>query len=206
MISTADNKQLETLTEKIYQEGVQKAENEAQQILGNAKKEGEEIVAQAEEKAAVLIENAKKEAAQLKKNTEANLQLASNQMISHLKSKVTTLIAAEVLEKPVKAAFTDQEFLQSLLLAISKKWSSTNEFDVFASSSLKAQIDQGLANGTKHALHDLALHVDQHLESGFRIMEKGATYQISFTDQGFIELFKTYLRENIQTLLFDHHE
>ena len=49
-----DNK-LELLTKKIYEEGIEKAQNDAQNILDKAQQEAENIVKEAEEKAKETI-------------------------------------------------------------------------------------------------------------------------------------------------------
>ena len=54
---------IETLTQKIYQEGVEKANQEAEEVKQKAKEEASQIV-----------ENAKKEAADIKKSAEDRLQ------------------------------------------------------------------------------------------------------------------------------------
>ena len=54
-----DNK-LELLTKKIYEEGIEKAQNDAQSILEKAQIEAENIVKEAENKAKAIIEKSRK--------------------------------------------------------------------------------------------------------------------------------------------------
>ena len=66
-----DTMNLSELTDKIYAEGVEKGNAEAQQIIAKAKAEAESIVAEAKKQAEALQAQAVAKAAELDKNTRA---------------------------------------------------------------------------------------------------------------------------------------
>ncbi len=72
---------LSELTDKIYAEGVEKGNAEAQQIIDNANAKAAEIVAQAEKEAAAKIAAAEQKAQELDKNTRAELKLFGEQSV-----------------------------------------------------------------------------------------------------------------------------
>ena len=57
---------LQELTEKIYQEGVEKGNAEAQQIIEKAKSDAAEIIAKSKKEAESILEEARKKAADIK--------------------------------------------------------------------------------------------------------------------------------------------
>ena len=202
MLSVEDNHELKRLTDKIYQEGIAQAKKEAAQILEDAKTEKLKILEAAKQEADALVANAQKEAELLQRNIESNLHLASSRLVSQLKSNIISMIETDVLEKPLKEAFQDVAFLKSLLLEVTKHWTTASELEVFTSPEMKAKMEAGFDVYIKQSLHRVSLHVDQNLEAGFRIAEKGGAYQITFTDMDFMALFRPYLREKTQEILF----
>ena len=86
-----DNK-LELLTKKIYEEGIEKAQQDAQDILNKAKNEADNIVKEAENKANAIIEKAQSESAALRQKTETELGMSAKQAVAALKQQITNLI------------------------------------------------------------------------------------------------------------------
>ena len=73
---------LSELTDKIYAEGVEKGNAEAQQIVEKANAKAADIIAEAEKKAASLIATAEHNAADLDKKTRAELKLYAEQSVN----------------------------------------------------------------------------------------------------------------------------
>ena len=72
---------LQELTQKLYNEGVEKANVEAEKILAEAKSEAEKVKQNAEKEAAKIISAAEQKSTEIKKNVDAELNLASKQTI-----------------------------------------------------------------------------------------------------------------------------
>ena len=71
-----DNK-IQELTEKIYNEGVEKGKEEAQRIVNEAKETEKKMLVEAHKQADQILADAKKSAQELKNNTEAELKLCA---------------------------------------------------------------------------------------------------------------------------------
>ena len=80
---------VQALTDKIYQEGVAKAEVRGEQIIAEAKDKALNIVNQAEAKAEEIIAKAEQKAADLKTKVDAELRLSARQAIGSLKHDIT---------------------------------------------------------------------------------------------------------------------
>ncbi len=198
---------LQELTDKIYNEGIQKANEEAGAILVTAKKEAEEIIANANTEADNKIKNAEKKAEEFNRNMQAEMKLASSQALSALKQQVSGLITLNVVEPTMKEVFGDKKYLQSIILTVVTGWTKTGDFDLgvvlpakdqkeletFFKNSLAAEINNGVE-----------VKFDKSLVGGFRVGPKDNSYIISFTEEDFNNFFKAYLRPKSVELLFEN--
>jgi len=197
---------LQELTDKIYSEGVQKANKEAEAILAKANKEAEEIKAKANAEAEKKIKEAEKKAEEINRNMQAEMKLAATQALSALKQQIAGLITLKVVQPSMKEVFGDKKFLQNIILNVVKGWTKTGDFDLdvvlpvkdqkemekFFKNSLAAEMNKGVE-----------VKFDKSVESGFKIGPKDGSYLISFTEEDFKNFFKTYLRTKTLDLLFE---
>ncbi len=198
---------LQELTDKLYQEGVDKANEEAKKIVNDAKKEADEIVSKARDKADKILKDAEKNAEEIKKNSLNELQLASKQAISDLKQRIINLIETKALKPSTKEAFEDKEFTKDIILTIVNNWDpqkesqvelkivlpekKQKEFENFFKSKAKSLLDKGVE-----------IEFSESVKGGFRIGPKDGSYLISFTDKDFENFFKTFLRPRLVEMLY----
>lgn len=198
---------LQELTEKIYQEGVNKANEEAEKILADAKKEARELVAKAKKEASNIIETATKESAELKKNSLNELQLSARQAISDLKQKVVSLIEIKTIKPETKEAFADKDFTAEVIKTIVKNWQPESGEAVNLEVLLPANQQKEMESFFNKKAGDLLdkgldLSFSEKVKGGFKIGPKDGGYQISFSDEDFENFFQAYLRPKLIDLLF----
>jgi len=193
------NQKLQELTNKIYQEGLEKGKNEADQIIQNAKTEAEKIIAKAKADAGQMREEASRFAEELKKNTASELTMSTRQAISTIKQQISEVVSGEAVNDALAKAFDDKEFVKNLMLKIAENWdkiekegqdvmialseSDKKELEGFLMSKAAVQIKSGLA-----------VNFEEGIKSGFKIGPKDGSYKLSFTDEDFKRFFKQYLR------------
>jgi len=200
---------IDEITRKIYNEGVIKAKEDAEQVLSEARLQAENIIKEAHNKHAHLISNAHQEAKEIKQKTESELKLAGRQFISNLKQQISELITTRQVKEPVENMFNDTEFLQQTILSVIKQWDAenTNELEILLPMMHRQEIDEFFKSKAIETLNKgLVVNYDERLGQGFKIGPKDGGYFINFTDQDFINYFKQYLRENTNKLLFDQTE
>ena len=129
---------LQELTQKLYEEGLSKGKQEAEQMVADARKQAEKIVADARKQADELRKQAEKSAEDLKKNTLTELGLAGRQMVGTLKSQIESLIVFKSTSDAVSAANADPEFIKSLLLEIASHWNGASSSRVDLKAVLPA--------------------------------------------------------------------
>ena len=199
-----DNK-LELLTKKIYEEGIEKAQNDAQDILDKAKTEAENIVKEAENKAKAIIEKAQNESASLRQKTETELGMSAKQAVAALKQQITNLISSNIAVDMTAAAFKDEDFVRELMAKIIEKWNAENGIDinVIMNNKDKEDFEKYLLAKHKNLLdNNLTLVVNSSQKEGFVIQPKDGSYKVTFSEKVFEEFFNAYLKEYSKKLLF----
>ena len=193
---------LDKLTEKIYQEGIEKADLKAEEIIKGAEKKKEEIISGANTEAERIITSAKKTAALEIRSAESEIKLKGKQLVSDLKNEINHLLTLKVLDNNIRQSFSDQSFLQSLVLEIAGYWKSGEELGLVLPEKLKENVGKAFEKNISEHIDNLTVSFSDRLTSGFRISRKGDTYDITFSEEDFIELFSAYLKEKTSQYLF----
>jgi V/A-type H+-transporting ATPase subunit E len=196
--------QVQNLLQRVYEEGVNKAKEEAAKILESAKKEAEEITSKAGAAAEDILKSAQKKADDLHKNTNSDLKMAAQQTMSVIKQKLAELILSEAFEKSVTAAFDDQEFIKKLITETLQAWkASMSEGTLLLSEKLRADLDTYFLKSLPDVFGgELKVDFSPLMKEGFSLYPSDGTYKLSFTDEDFTNLFKSFLRPRTNQLLF----
>lgn len=196
---------LDVLTKKLYEEGIDKANQEAEKILEQAKENAAKLIADAEAKAKEIHSGALAEAESLKKKAESEMALSARQAITALKQSITGLISGEVAGQMAKEGFKDEAFVQEMIVAIVKKWdvaSGNLNLELILSDEEKAKFQQFVATKYKELL-DKGLEVKAgNTDGAFVIQPKDGSYQIAFSEQLFEAFFNQYMRRFTKSLLY----
>lgn len=192
---------IQELTDKIYREGVEKGNTEAERIISEANERKENILKEAESEAKRIVAAAEKEAAELKKNTEAELKLFVTQAVEALKSEVSDLITGEVVASNIKAAVVDPAFMQKVILELVKNWAKGELLTIQAS---EAEALKKYFEANAKALLDKGCKIEKvnGKKASFAIMPADGSYKVTFGEEEFIEFFKAFLRPQLVDMLF----
>ena len=165
---------LQELTDKLFQEGLEKGRAEADNLVAEAKSKAQKIVAEAEARAAEIVAAAEDKAADVEKNAMTEISFAGKQAVAKIKAEIENLIVTKSAGAGIKSANLDVEFIKDMLLAVAK-----------------ALLAEGVEVG-----------FSADVKSGFKVGEKGGSYYISFSDESFEALLSSYLRDKVAELLF----
>ena len=193
---------LENLTEKIYQEGIARAEAEAQQILEKAEKEKTALIESAQSEADSIINAARVEAENIRRNVESELKLKGNQAVSDLKARIRDILSSKILDEPVRNMANDEEFLRKLILEIATHWKKNDLIELHLPAELGEKLSNNFTAKIEKELHGLSIEFDNSMKSGFRIGRKEDAYEISFTGDDFLTFFRSYLDDQTNRILF----
>lgn len=192
---------IQELTDKIYREGVEKGNTEAQKLIANAQDEAKKIVEDARKEAEAIVVASRKSADELAENTKSELKLFAGQAVNALKSEIATLVTDKIVNADVKAFAADKDYLNAFIVALASKWSvnepiviSTADADglkKYFASQAKALLDKGVkieqVNGNKTL---------------FTVSPADGSYKVNFGEEEFMNYFKEFLRPQLVEMLF----
>lgn len=194
-------KQIQKLTDRLYQEGVERGNAQADVIIAEAKQTAAKIIAQAKADAEAMTENARKKSEELHQNTINELKLYAGQTVEAVKTALTDCITDTITTQAVDKAWEDPKFIQEMALKLVSEWGQKEELVIgtedaeslraFFAQKAKDLLDKGVkieeVNGLKHA---------------FSVAPADGAYKIIFGEEEFKELFKEFLRPALIKLLY----
>ena len=192
---------IQELTDKIYQEGVEKGQEEANRIIAGAKEQENTLIREAEGKAAQIVADAGKKADELKRNTEAELRLFTSQAIEALKSEVANLVTNRIVTNNVTAATNDKAFMQKVILTIAGEWAKKEAITVQAADA-QALTNYFEANARELLQQGVNIEQVNGKKTSFTLAPADGAYKISFGEEEFIAYFKEFLRPQLIEMLF----
>ena len=193
---------LEKLTDQIYQEGIEKAEQQSKKILKDAENEKSRIIKEAKAEAEQIKEKADREARQLQQSVESELELKSKQFISDLKAKTKNLLAEKIIDGKTKDALADVDFLRSVIKEVLNNWNKHDNLELILPKDLEDKIDDAFTGSIQEVAPNMMITFEDQLNHGFRIAKKDDNYKISFSDDDFIAIFRSYLSRQTDKVLF----
>ena len=100
-----------------------------------------------------------------------------------------------------QAALADVSFLQQAILEAIHSWEA-DSLELVLPQKLENKLEEAFQNSVREHAKNLIISFDDRMSEGFKITERDQAYQISFTENDFIELFTPYLEEQTAQLLF----
>lgn len=196
---------IQQLTEVIYNEGVQKAREEAEAILKEAREKAARIEEEAQKAAATIMADTRKKSQEFSRHVESEVKMTLNQAISAMKQQIASLVTMKAIQPPVKELFSDHEYLKTLISTIVKGWLEKESFDlnVILPDTGKEQMEKYFKQSLAAELNKgVEFSISQDFRTGFKIGPADGSYLISFTDDDFMNFLKAYLRPKTNQLLF----
>ena len=192
---------IQELTDKIYREGVEKGNEEAQRLVSNAREEAAKILEEARKEADAIVAAACKSAAETAENTQSEIKLFAGQAVNALKTEITSLLTNQVVSKAVKDFVADKDYLNKFIVSLATQWvadeaivistSDAEGLKKFFAANAKAVLDKGVkieqVNGNKTL---------------FTISPADGSYKVNFGEEEFENYFKDFLRPQLVEMLF----
>lgn len=193
------------MTDKLYNEGLAKGKQDADNLLEKARAQAAEIVEKAKEEAAAIVAAARREADDTKVRVVGDVKMASTQTMAALRQQIEQMIEAKVIGAKVDDTMGDKQFMGKLLETVVGAFAKGNQssLDVMLPESMKKDLDAFVANNiSKELSKGLSFSFTDAIEGGFRIAPKGEGYFIDFSDDAFKALLGEYLRPATTKILF----
>ena len=192
---------IQELTDKIYREGVEKGNEEAQRLVGNAREEAAKILEDARKEADAIIAAARKTAAETAENTQSEIKLFAGQAVNALKTEVASLLTNQVVSEAVKGFVADKDYLNKFIVSLAGQWVA-NEPIVISTADAEGLKKYFAANAK--AVLDKGVKIEQVNGSKtlFSISPADGSYKVNFGEEEFENYFKDFLRPQLVEMLF----
>lgn len=202
------NKKLQELTDRLYQEGVEKARLQADLLIAEAEKNRDEILESARTEAERIIAEGKKNVETMEARKHAEWVIASKQAIATLRQNIVNILSSKILGEGIRTALKSNELVIHLIRTIAKGWVANdiapdlhviiphNKTDIEEfRASLEANLKESLDTG-------FTLTTSDGLTSGFRMEAQDGRYVMSFTEEDFQAFFRSFFKDNTCDILF----
>lgn len=194
-------KKIEELTEKLYHEGVEKGNAEAQRLIEEARQQAAQIIGQAQSEAQNIVAEARKEAAELETNTRSELKLYAGQALNALKSEIVSVVSDKIVSKSVNNTIESKDFLGKFLVALASQWSANENIVI---SSADAETLKAYFTTQAKKLLDKGIKIEKinNKDVLFSIAPTDGSYKVNFGKDEFENYFKEFLRPQLIEMLF----
>ena len=197
--------QLQDIIEKIKREGIEGAQQKADQITDEARKEAQSIVKEAEAQAADIRSKAEKDAAREKAASEAAIQQAGRDLVLSLENQIRSMFG-KIISSEVSQQMSG-DALGKAVASVVESWNSDKGLDVLLPESeltkveayLKGKLSKALLKGTE-------FKASPRVQTGFRISEKGGNAYYDFSAAAVAENLSAFLNDRISDLLRQSNE
>lgn len=192
---------IQELTEKLYREGVEKGQAEAENIKAQAQAEAEKILEGARQQAQAIEAQARKKAAELDSNTKSELKLYTSQAMNALKSEVANVLTNCTVDKAVDQLAADPDFLCKFALELASKWAG--DTPVVLSTPEADRLKAYFAAQAKELLNKgITINQVSGKDTLLTIAPADGSYKVNFGREEFENYFKTFLRPQLVEMLF----
>lgn len=195
---------LERMVDRIYQEGIHRAEERAQEIVSAAEKESRVIREKAQHEADEIIQRAKIDAEKIRKAMESDLQLLAVRAFSKLKSEISNILVAKTVAEDIAATVSDTNFISTVILRLLQTIKS-DEMIVTVPPSLHDEIIEKLKDKLSAGLEGLQLHTGTN-KTGFTVVRKNSGYELEFSEAALLDLLNPYLKPALAALFRERND
>ncbi|MBK6731368.1 MAG: hypothetical protein IPG60_10550 [Bacteroidetes bacterium] len=197
-----DHKLVE-ITEKLFKEGIEKAENEKKELLDNAAKEAQQIIENAKQHAAEIITKANAESEEIQSRVNATLKLAGDNIMEKLKQDIKQLLKLKVVKQPIRESLSNAELTATLLTTIAQNIykNETQQIVIHLNPQDEQKIKEAIQNKLQQVFQQEPVFLqDDTITSGFKIGIEGSNFNVGFTDADFNALVSQFLNAEIISL------
>lgn len=192
---------IQELTEKLLNDGVEKGNAKAAQIIAEAEAKAAQIVADAQAKAAEIEADAQKNAKALDANTKAEIKMYASQALNALKSEVTNVVGDKIVKEATAQVTGDKAFMNEFMLKLAESWGAQEDIKISTADadSLKALFAQ-----KAKALLDKSVQIEQvnGQKALFTVQPADGSYKVNFGEAEFENYFKNFLRPQLVEMIF----
>ena len=186
--------ELKHLIEQIQKEGVEKADEQANTIISQAKDKAAKIVAEAEEKAHAALLKAKTESEAFAERSVKTLEQAARDLLITV-GQGCEKVVTETLGQKVDTALSGDLLEQMILSTVGQNAGSSVQLSV--SEADKAALTAFCAEAARKSGQSIELQSDSEVLSGFKIGFRDQNVYLDFSGEAVAEALASFLRPEL---------
>ena len=193
---------LQSLLDKIKQDGLDKAAVQEKEIIAAAEKKSAEIIALARQEAAQIVKNAEIESANLKKRAESAIQQSSRDIILTLKNEIQSRLN-KIFADSTAEAFS-AEYMAKIIAGLCETFAGAPDAKLTVVSAVKDvdALKKALFNALKDSFkNNYEVFPDKELAGGFKVNFSGSEVYYDFSDEAVCALLAEYAGPVVGELL-----
>ncbi len=191
---------LKYLIEQIHKEGVEKADEQANTIISQAKDRASKIVAEAEKKAHDSLLKAKIESDAFAERSVKTLEQAARDLLITV-GQGCEKVVTETLGKNIDGALSG-DLLEKMILNVVKQHQGSS-IELSVSEADKAALTAFCAEQTKKSGQEIALQSDSEVLNGFKVGFKGKNVYLDFSGEAVADALASFLRPALAETVSD---
>ena len=193
--------QLNEFLEKIQKEAVDKAAEQAEQKLAQAKAEADKIVADARAEADKIVSDAEAKAKQFAENGEKTLRFASRDVLTYTRQELESLLKKVFAEKA--AEVLKLEDIKPIILNLAAGCEGDARIEVPEGSDVEKLEKYFLSELAGKAKGGVKVCPVKGLEAGASVVSVNGDLKIELTDETLVELLSSQLSPKLAAVLRD---
>lgn len=201
------NPDVQPLVDKIYEEGVQKANEQAKQIIAEAQKKASELIEGAKEHIRQLEAQSLKEQNDKRHSLNLEMRAVSKQVIGATKNELAQVVTDRISGTGIREALSEKEFLQKMIVTVLQKWEPNApkfQIETFLNKEEEIQLKDFFEQRMKTEMTaEIEIVIDNKIKSGFKLGIKNENYYVSFCDEDFENFFKSFLRKKTNQWIYE---
>jgi V/A-type H+-transporting ATPase subunit E len=199
--------QIQKLTAALYEEGVEKGEKKAADIIREAQDQATKLLADARADAEKILKEAEEQAKTFKLHVETETRIAAREIIHDFHQTVVDMILAHVIDEKMSADLSDAKTLSHWVGKIIENWrcdaKEQPSLTILLSEKDLQEFNKWFEKEISKALQNkVVVQSSEAVKGGFQIVPKDGSYKIDMNVESFQGLFRHYLKARTRKLLF----
>lgn len=193
---------IKNLIEKIQQEGIKAAQEQAKDIEDQARRRAEALIEKAEKDAQKLIVEAKDRVAKMEKSGSTSLEQAGRDLLLTLREEINVMLDKLVVAQ-VRQALESRELINIITMLL-KDVSGKEKAGTIVSLDKKdlKKLEQGfLGKLSELAKQGITLRSSADVRAGFTISYDSGRSHYDFTDRALAQYLGLHLKPKLAELL-----
>ncbi|MCE2496695.1 MAG: hypothetical protein J4F31_09005 [Flavobacteriales bacterium] len=195
---------LKVLTDKIYHEGIEKAQKESDRLLEQARQGASEIRSNAERERVALIEKTESEMENYRKKVLAEIRMSTRKTANAIKKQLHEMLVEKAIRRPAQESLRDPKVMSEILKAAAGALTrdGSGGWQLEVSDEMHRLIHSAVEAAEHNILTEgVTLQGGGEHAGGFVIREEDGAYKIVFDEATFVEFLSQFLKFETRNLL-----